>query len=686
MRRTLLLVTASVTLGIVVGVAIGRGTLTSDNESPPVALPDDLVPAAALASFDACDDFLDHVRSRALEHVGPWGLDGNPGWYAETTDDAAAGDDSDAGGSDGADYSGTNVQEVGIDEPDRVKSDGTYLYVARETQLTILDITGDTPVEVGSIPLRDAWDARLLLEDDRLLVTSSTFAAIPFADEVVADSVPAGGEVTTMTLVDVADPSSPQVVERLVVDGQTVSARLADGVVRVIVRTRAGADLSWEYPQGGGLRAERRALDANRAIIEASSADDWLPWFIHRTADGTTTERTLLECDQIAQPSEFAGLDVLSVLTLDLSDNSLRPDGGDTGLLASGETVYAATDHLYVATTRWIDWEALPADQRRDTADDAVSQIHVFDLTTPTATTYVGSGSVPGWLIGQWAMSEHDGHLRVASTVGDAWGLDLGTSSHSLVTVFRLGDGDLEQVGQVDRLGPTERIYAVRFIGDVGYVVTFRQTDPLYTLDLRDPSAPVATGELKINGYSAYLHPMGDDLLLGIGQDADEQGRTLGTQVSLFDVSDPSAPTRLDQLTIADGHSDVEHDHHAFLHWPATGLTVVPYQRWSWDPEAEIQDSDSGAIALTVDREDGIVEAGRLSHLEALRRELEQARGGVTSSEPAQDALLWDLTWQGAIQRSMVRGDRLLTLSNAGVMVHDLDTLEGLGWYRFTTN
>src|SRR5690625_4523324 len=99
MRRTLLLVTASVTLGIVVGVAIGRGTLTSDNESPPVALPDDLVPAASLASFDACDDFLDHVRSRALEHVGPWGLDGNPGWYAETTDDAAAGDDSDAGGS-----------------------------------------------------------------------------------------------------------------------------------------------------------------------------------------------------------------------------------------------------------------------------------------------------------------------------------------------------------------------------------------------------------------------------------------------------------------------------------------------------------------------------------------------------------------------------------------------------------
>jgi hypothetical protein len=374
----------------------------------------------------------------------------------------------------------------------------------------------------------------------------------------------------------------------------------------------------------------------------------------------------------------------VSVLTLDLSDGSLRPGTGDTGLLAAGDTVYASAEHLYVSTTRWQDWDAMSSRERRRAADETATELHAFALAEPTATTYVGSGRVPGWLLGQWAMSEHDGHLRVASTVGDTTGWSGGDPSQSLVTVFRVGDGELVQVGQVDGLGPTERIYAVRFMGEVGYVVTFRETDPLYTLDLRDPAAPVATGELKITGYSAYLHPMGDDLLLGVGQDADERGRTLGTQISLFDVADPAAPTRLDQVTVSDGHSDVEYDHHAFLHWPATGLTVVPYQRWSWDEETGTEDSDSGAMAFTIDRDAGIVELGRLTHLEVLRREFEQARdAGHGDTEVQDEYAYWDLTWRGAIQRSMVRGDRVLTLSSAGVMVHDLETLEPVGWYRF---
>lgn len=664
-------------------------------------LPDDLQLAAALTPFTACDEYLEHVKEHALEIVTPWGIGGMGGWHrgwdAEDTEDDSdraaadsAGAEPASGDAGGGDFSTTNVQEVGVDEPDRVKTDGDVLYLVDEARLRVVDITGDDPVELGSLAMRDAYDARLLLDGDRLLVTSSAYGILPFAGERIADAMPYGGEITTVTLVDVSDPSSPEVVERLTVDGATVSARLVDGVARVVVRTTAGLNLPWEHPGAGGLRAERRALEANRDLIRASHAEDWLPYFIHETADGDTTERTLLACDQVARPEPFAGLGTLSVLTVDVGDGSLLPDAGGVGILAGGDTVYASTEKLFVATTRWVDWESLSDRDRRDQAEQTTSEIHAFDITDPDGTSYLGSGAVPGHLLNQWAMSEHAGHLRVATTVGDAWS-DGGDPSESLVTVLDLGDPALPVVGQVDGLGVTERIYAVRFMGDVGYVVTFRETDPLYTLDLADPTAPRATGELKINGYSAYLHPIGDDLLIGVGQDAEDDGRTIGLQVSLFDVADPADPQRLDQLTIEDGYSEVEYDHHAFLHWPATGLTVLPYQRWSWDEESEKDDHEVGALAFTASRADGIVEEARLSHLPQLRRDYEALGGDpdeVGSSGGETSATLGGIapgewTWRATISRSMVRGERVLTISGAGIATYDLDTLEAVGWYRF---
>ena len=141
--------------------------------------------------------------------------------------------------------------------------------------------------------------------------------------------------------------------------------------------------------------------------------------------------------------------------------------------------------------------------------------------------------------------------------------------------VLRPEGNELVQIGEVDGLGTNEQIHAVRFLGTQGYVVTFRQTDPLFVIDLSDPTAPALSGELKIPGYSAYLHPVGDGLLLGVGQDATDEGRVLGTQLSLFDVHDPANPVRLSTLPIG-GSSEAEWDHHAFLYWPEDGTIVLP--------------------------------------------------------------------------------------------------------------
>ena len=670
-------IVAAAVVAALMATSVGCTTPDEDGSS---TLPEDIV-LAALTSFGACDDYLAHVQEHALELVTPYGLGGGP-WYADALDMPVAEAD-DAGRApaadpvEGVDYSGTNVQEAGVDEPDTAKTDGRVLYVASAGVLHVIDVTASAPRQVATLDLADAWDAQLLLDGDRLLVTTSGYGGvIPLdaAADVVLPPRAGWSQTTVVTLVDVSDPSAPRRTEQLTVDGRTVSARMVDGVARLVVRSEP-VNLPFVSPQGGGLRAEREALETNREVIRRSTADDWIPYYVHEAVGGRVAEGSLVACERIARPEAFSGLGTVTVLTIDLARGGLRPGPEATAVLAGGDTVYASRERLYVATTRWIDWERLSERDRGRTARDVTTEIHAFDISEPRTAVYVASGQVPGTLLSQWAMSEHDGHLRVASTVGAAW-WGSPEPSESLVTVLATRGRELAVIGQVGGLGLTERIYAVRFIGDAAYVVTFREVDPLYTIDLSDPTSPIVEGELKILGYSAYLHPVGDGLLLGVGQDADEQGMLKGTQLSLFDVSDPTIPIRIDQVTIGGGWSDVEHDHRAFLHWPPTGLAVVPFSRWDVGPYDRAEGPSNGVVTFTADAERGVEERAVLTHLDLMTWSGE----GFDRDGPAFEELGWDRTWQARIVRSLVVGDRLLTVSAAGVAAHDLDTLEVAGW------
>jgi len=250
------------------------------------------------------------------------------------------------------------------------------------------------------------------------------------------------------------------------------------------------------------------------------------------------------------------------------------------------------------------------------------------------------------------------------------------TADGSRVTVLRRSGDRLGAVGQVSGLGRGEQIYAVRFVGAVGYVVTFRQTDPLYTLDLSDAKAPRVVGELKLLGYSAYLHPAGDGLLIGIGQSADGAGHVQGLQLSLFDVHDPARPVRLSQVKLPQAWSDAQGDHHAFTF--ADGLVLIPFQRNDFGIVAPVAASADGSVVSTPAmplQDSGVVAvrlAGqRLGTPTYLRM---QGSGPVRSDlgVPFVQPL-----------RTYVDGGDIWTVTTAGLGVHDATTLKRLGFTRF---
>jgi hypothetical protein len=250
--------------------------------------------------------------------------------------------------------------------------------------------------------------------------------------------------------------------------------------------------------------------------------------------------------------------------------------------------------------------------------------------------------------------------------------------SQSRVTVLRPSGDRLDVVGEVTGLGPTEQIRGVRFAGPRAYVVTFRQTDPLFVLDLSDPTAPRVAGELEIPGYSSYLQVLGAGRVLGLGQDATDTGRTTGFQESLFDVADPAHPTRLAQLVVPHSWSTAEDDHHAVLWWEPEQLLAVPIERWG-SPVAD-QTYPSEGVLVTRVTDAGIEELGTIGHTGA-------TSGPGAPCPPDANCVLAVVPaapFAVPIERTLVAGGHLVTVSSAGVKVSDMATLADLAWIPLT--
>ncbi|QCC52824.1 beta-propeller domain-containing protein [Halapricum salinum] len=584
---------AIVAVALLVGSAVGAGVATvglsddgaktnsvdgpTTSDDGPSDGPD--MAERGVETFDSASDFQSYVRNGQQSRSGGlWGTIGPRVDLAveTTTFQADAARVSESGGSDTVDrHSSTNVQEQGIDEPDRLKTTGELMYYA------------DRPIYRVQpfLERRDDADRRWQPPGSTHIIDSSE----PAAPQQIAGINQSGNlllsndslvvfQGSRLVGYDVSDAENPERIWTRTINGSVETARLVDGRIYLVTSSSvsAGSPCPVVPLSGPGGRIDCTSIYHPRQQIPV---------------DVTYTAYTL-------DPSDGAVQDSVSVVgtqdrsAIYMSDNALyitytqrTPRGellGDAILSAQIDapdwvenrvrevrsynlSARATQIEIEAAINQWL--QGVPEDEREQLRDDyqkgleSYVQNHRRTLTT-TGIARIGvgdglsveaTGQVPGEPLNQFSMDEHNGSLRIATTIPRQFG------TKSVNDLYTLEADSLDRQGSVQGMGVDQRVYSVRYVGDTAYVVTFRQIDPFHVIDLSDPSDPEELGELELPGYSSYLHPIDEDHVLGIGE---EDGRVKAT---LFDVTDKSTPTIDDTYYPGAGWSSIAESHHAFL-------------------------------------------------------------------------------------------------------------------------
>nr|WP_238323336.1 beta-propeller domain-containing protein [Planococcus antarcticus] len=442
---------------------------------------------------------------------------------AESTDSAAG----ESEGTGGEDYSTTNNQVAGVDEADLVKTDGSYIYSISESRVIISDIQNPQQMAVAAeLPFtQETYPQQLFLSDDTLVVLGSRFSAMPIDDfRLPRSQLPQLG-ITSVDLYDVSNPESPQLIREFGTEGNLSGARLTSNILYFVTNV---------YP--------------DYWILEEQDEPELRP---HRYDSNNGGDLEPLPYNSIAiLPGTMEGsYSVITTIELDAPETN---DISTKGFLGGSEQLYMNEENLYLTASAYTPLSDEEMSDSREMAmwmpQQANTEVFKFGLNGTTV-EFLASAEITGSLLNQFSMDEHNGYFRVVTTEGITWDLTSPSKNHLFIL-----DGQMNQVGSVENLAPGERIYSARFIGDKAYMVTFKETDPLFVIDVSAPSSPKVLGELKIPGFSNYLHPLDDNHLIGFGYDTklvtvkngEPRVVTGGMKISLFDVSDFTAPVERD--------------------------------------------------------------------------------------------------------------------------------------------
>jgi len=574
----------------------------------------DTVANDAVSQFESQEELEEYLKEQYAASVLSYGTrdyavqDIAPGLPTQDTDTA--------GSNESDDFSGTNIQERGVDESDKVKTDGAYIYVAGQQKVTIVRAMSSTGLEVmkviGDFSVKGSIDS-LYLHDNILVVLyipldgSGTGSA-----DVVGIGMPYWIPVkaqTAVLLMDVSDPSAPSRIKEIVADGYFISSRLTGGKLHIVQQFLPDLpDLQWYYDGTDGNRTE--VIAANKKELEPLSLDDMLPSWAEIDDLGDTVPKGLLVTEvNFYHPEEPGGGSIVTVMTIPMDD--LSQPVQSAGIVADVHQIYSSTRGLYLTATRWRDSIVTPDSDITIASNSDNWQttiIHKFDLTREEV-VHAGSGRVKGRILNQFSLGEYEDVLRIATTTGETW---TGASQNHLFCL-KEGEKGLSVIGSIENIAPGERIYSARFMGTRGFLVTFVQVDPLFTLDLSDPTHPRVAGELKVPGYSDYIHLLGENHLLTIGRDVMVQNGAVyfqGLRLSIFDITDFANPILAYPELIGDRvtYSEALYNHKAFTFWPANNLLAFPIEGYG-------SQSFTGLYVYEVTTDSGFKRIGSISTL-----------------------------------------------------------------------
>ncbi|MGR3762600.1 beta-propeller domain-containing protein [Rossellomorea sp. NS-SX7] len=541
---------------------------------------------------------------------------------AESTEDKAA-----SGGAEGSGYSETNNQVHGVDEGDIVKTDGTYMYQVVNQKLVISQaVPADKMNIVSQVTFEEnVQPQHLFLEKDKVVVIGNSWSheAVEAAEKIMPR--PINGSTVAM-IYDISNKEKPSLVRKAAVEGHYMTSRKIEGTLYFVSNLYPDYWLADKTPDIDLRPRVMDSLEGEEAKAVSAGSIKFFP--------------------QSPQPNFtlIAALDI----------NNPKAEFNVQTYLGSGNGLYMSKDNLYIAVEKIKDptrWEV------------ASTEVYKFGVKD-SHIKYKASGEVPGRILNQFSMDEHEGYFRIATTDGEVWNDDK-PSSNALYIL----DENMKKTGEVTNLAKGERIYSVRFMGDKAYIVTFKQVDPLFVIDTADPEQPKVLGELKIPGFSTYLHPIDENHLIGFGFDTKimDDGKSFngepriirsGMKISLFDITDFHHPKEADTEIIGGTgtHSYLLEDHKALFHEPSRHLYGFPISVYHDKEGSEYEQvfDYQGALLYEITPEKGIERKAKLAEDDQGQKDIYE-------------------NWEDNIQRLLYINDYVYTLSNSKIDAYSLD-------------
>ncbi len=585
------------------------------------------------SSYDELETFINVNTEKA----------GTVNYFATRTSDTAA-----FGGAEAAqeDYSTTNIQVEGVDEADIVKSDGEYLYVVSAPYIYILKAyPADQAEVVSKIEFNETYGVQIYVNEDKLVVLANYYPYLTFGDgeRVVIDTFAPYPyvEETFVKVYDITDKANPVLSRTVTANGTMYGSRMIGDYVYVVI---------------------------NQFIMQprVNGTDVYMEVTLP-TISGDYTKQI--------QPTEIYYIDVpdtsyqlTTIIAVNVMNDAQEPTY-EPFLTGYSTNMYVSLNNMYLVAPN-TNWYFL-----LDGEDEPKQETLVYRIElNQEQVNILSEGTVAGYVLNQFSMDEYSGYFRIATTTNNFGWRTFAEEATSENNVYVL-DMNLDVVGELEDLAPGEQIYSARFMGDRLYLVTFRKIDPLFVIDMSDPTAPTVLGQLKVTGYSGYLHPYDENHIIGIGKETEYEAKEdfswyQGVKISLFDVSDVSNPVEVAKYEIGDRGTDspVLWDHKALLFDESRNLLVIPVLVAEIDPsqyEGEIPDWAygepvwQGACVFDISP-DGI-----------------EYRGGITHLEDGADLKsgYWFYS-EYFVERALYIGNVLYTVSDKLVKMNDLGSLD----------